>query len=218
MRLTVDLYGSFSSPYSYFITGRMARLAADYGVEVVARPVSPIALRHPDFIANMMPQAGAYFMCDIERVAQFLGLPFAYAGPDPVVFDPATSRAEAEQRHIHRLTRLAAEAALGGRGLAFFVEVSQLVWSGRVAHWNEGDHLAEATARAGLDLAEMDAAITAEPAKYDTALAANAEAMEAAGHWGVPLSVLDGEPFYGQDRFELLVWRLEQKGMRKWAG
>ncbi len=42
--------------------------------------------------------------------------------------------------------------------------------------------------------------------------------MAAAGHWGVPLSVLDGEPFYGQDRFDLLVWRLEQKWLRKRAG
>ncbi len=97
-------------------------------------------------------------------------------------------------------------------------EISQLVWGGRVAHWNEGGHLAEATAKAGLDLAGMDAAIEADPAKYDAILAANAEAMEAAGHWGVPLCALDGEPFYGQDRFELLVWRLEQKGMKTWAG
>lgn len=36
-----------------------------------------------------------------------------------------------------------------------------------------------------------------------------------AGHWGVPLRALDGEPFYGQGRFDLLVWRLEQKGLRK---
>ena len=218
MSLTVDLYWSFRSPYSYFITGRMARLAAGYDVEVVARPVYPIALRHLDFIADMMPQAGAYFMCDIERVAQYLGLPLVYPDPDPVAFDGDTGRAAAEQPYIHRLTRLGAEAALRGHGLAFMDEISQLVWGGRVAHWNEGGHLAEATAKAGLDLAEMDAAIDAEPEKYDTALAANAEAMEAAGHWGVPLCAFDGEPFYGQDRFELLVWRLEQKGMRKWQG
>jgi len=29
----------------------------------------------------------------------------------------------------------------------------------------------------------------------------------------VPTLVFDGEPFFGQDRFELLVWRLEQRGL-----
>ena len=217
MSLAVDLYWSFRSPYSYFITGRMARLATDYEVEVAARPVYPIAQRHVDFIANMMPQAGAYFGLDIERVAAYLGLPFVYPDPDPVVFESGSSHAAAEQPYIHRLTRLGAEAALRGRGLAFMDEISQLIWSGRAVPWNAGGHLAEATAKAGLDLAEMDAAITAEPERYDAILAGNAQAMEAAGHWGVPLCSFDGEPFYGQDRFELLVWRLEQNGLTKRA-
>ena len=39
-------------------------------------------------------------------------------------------------------------------------------------------------------------------------------ALEAAGHWGVPTSVFAGEPFFGQDRLELLLWRLRQHGLR----
>jgi len=27
-------------------------------------------------------------------------------------------------------------------------------------------------------------------------------------HWGVPLMVLDEEPFFGQDRIDALLWRL----------
>jgi 2-hydroxychromene-2-carboxylate isomerase len=27
--------------------------------------------------------------------------------------------------------------------------------------------------------------------------------------------VLDGEPFFGQDRLNSLVWRLEQRGLRR---
>jgi len=37
------------------------------------------------------------------------------------------------------------------------------------------------------------------------------------GHWGVPTFVFEGEPFFGQDRIELLVWRLEQRGLRRRA-
>jgi len=32
--------------------------------------------------------------------------------------------------------------------------------------------------------------------------------MVSAGHWGVPLMVYKGEPFYGQDRFDQLLWRM----------
>jgi len=30
----------------------------------------------------------------------------------------------------------------------------------------------------------------------------------------VPLMVYDGEPFFGQDRYDQLVWRMKQKGMQ----
>jgi hypothetical protein len=29
----------------------------------------------------------------------------------------------------------------------------------------------------------------------------------------VPLMVFEGEPFHGQDRIDLLVWRMRQKGL-----
>jgi 2-hydroxychromene-2-carboxylate isomerase len=33
------------------------------------------------------------------------------------------------------------------------------------------------------------------------------------GHWGVPLMVYEGEPFYGQDRFDHLQWRMKENGV-----
>jgi len=40
----------------------------------------------------------------------------------------------------------------------------------------------------------------------------NGAKLEAAGHWGVPCMVVDDEPFFGQDRIDMLIWRLRQKG------
>ena len=77
--------------------------------------------------------------------------------------------------------------------------------------WDQGDHLANACARAGLDLAEMDAAIAAEPRRHIDIIEANQRAHREAGHWGVPTMVFDGEPFFGQDRIDLLKWRVGQK-------
>ena len=72
-----------------------------------------------------------------------------------------------------------------------------------------------AAERAGLDLAELDAAIAADPGRHDEIIAENQRALEAAGHWGVPTMVFAGEPFFGQDRIELLIWRMQQHGLRR---
>src|SRR5262249_13367342 len=100
------------------------------------------------------------------------------------------------------------------RALSFVAEVSRVIWGGKVVGWHEGSHLAEAAARAGLDLDELDAAIAADPGRHDAVIAENQRALEAAGHWGVPTMVFAGELSSGQDRMDPLVWRLRQHGLR----
>jgi len=129
--------------------------------------------------------------------------------------DFATRTYPAEQPYIHRLTHLGVAAAERGRGLALLDEVSRLIWSGTVSDWHLGDHLAQATARAGLDLAALDAAITRDDGHYRDAVADNQAAQRVGGHYGVPLMVFDGEPFFGQDRFDQFVWRLEKAGLKR---
>ena len=75
------------------------------------------------------------------------------------------------------------------------------------------DHLTGAAARAGLDLADLDAEAVAEAEALDAEVAANQTALEAAGHWGVPTLVFQGEPFFGQDRIELALWRMQSCGL-----
>lgn len=209
----VDLYWSFRSPYSYLVTPRLIELERDWQANVNVRVVTPIAVRKPDFFANAQPQWFSYFMRDCHRSAEFVGVPFRWARPDPVVMDPMTRTYPKDQPHIHRLCRLGQLAAERGKGLPFLWEVSRTIWSGEVDDWHLGDHLAEAAARAGCDLAEMDAVILAEQARLDAALEASEAAQLEAGHYGVPLMVYDGEPFFGQDRFDQLLWRMQQKGL-----
>ncbi|MEN9718596.1 MAG: hypothetical protein RIQ99_1474 [Pseudomonadota bacterium] len=215
MTLAVDLYWSFRSPYSYFVTKRMVALERDYDVQCNVRVVYPIAVRQPEFFDNNDPLWVQYFMRDIFRCAQFLDLPFGWASPDPVVMDMATRKYPKEQPYIYRLTQLGQAATEAGKGLAFLDEVSSLIWGGAVRGWHEGDHLARATERAGLDLASLDRLIADDPDHYDSAIKASQDAQREGGHYGVPLMVFDGEPFFGQDRFDQLVWRLEQKGLQQ---
>ena len=37
---------------------------------------------------------------------------------------------------------------------------------------------------------------------------------ERSGHWGVPTCVFKNEPFFGQDRLDVLLWRLQKEGLQ----
>ena len=213
--LAIDFYISMRSPYSYLVTPRLATLTETYDVEITARPVYAIAARDPDWFKTLNPLWLPYFLIDQQRTAEFLGVPFGRPRPDPIVQDLATGTIAADQPYIQSLTRLAAAASGRGHSFALVREVSALIFDGTVDGWNEGDHLKNAVARAGLDLDELNVAIEANPEHYEVIIAANQDAQKAVGHWGTPLMVYEGEPFFGQDRFEMLQWRLEQNGLTR---
>ncbi|HEX4199429.1 MAG TPA: DsbA family protein [Caulobacteraceae bacterium] len=215
MTLTYDLYWSFRSPYSYLITHRLTALERDYDVRGDIRPVYPLAVRTPEFFDGRDPLWYSYLQADIRREAEFLGLPIRWPRPDPVHMDMATRTYPKEQPRIHRLTRMGVAAAERGRGLQFLDEASRLIWSGEVDNWHEGDHLAAAAARAGLDPAEIARAVDDEAERLNAVIEASQVAQRQAGHYGVPMIAFNGEAFFGQDRFDQFKWRLEQHGLTR---
>jgi len=215
MTMTVDLYWSFRSPYSYLATPRLVEMERQYDMRVNVRPVYPLAVRSGEFFGQVNPLWIPYLMRDTGRIAEMLGLPYRWPRPDPVVVDRETRAATPNQPYIHRLTRLGCAAAEEGIGLPFLREVSHTIWCGAVDGWNEGNHLAEATKRAGGDLAKLDAKVSADPDKYEAIIQENQKAHQTAGHWGVPTMVFEGEPFFGQDRLDVLLWRMKTRGLRE---
>jgi 2-hydroxychromene-2-carboxylate isomerase len=189
-------------------------LGAEFDVACNVRPVYPLAVRTPEFFDTRDPLWFSYFVADIHREAAFLGLPFRWPRPDPVLRGP-DGRYPAEQPYIHRLTHLGVAAAERGRGLEFLRETSHVIWSGEVDGWHEGDHLARAVTRAGLDWAELSGAVDGEPDRFAAIVEENQVAQRAGGHYGVPTMVFGGEPFFGQDRFDQMRWRMEAKGMKR---
>ncbi len=214
MTLEADLYFSFRSPYSYLAVGRYRSITEEWDVEISLKPVYPLAIRQPDFFERSHSNWLRYTFTDMFRVAQFHKIPFGPPRPDPIVQNVATRKIADDQPHIRRITRLGQAAARRGRGLAFAHEAAQLIWGG-AENWHEGDHLRQAAKRAGCDLTELDAEVERLPDAIDTEIAANQAALEAAGHWGVPTLVFEGEPFFGQDRIEMVLWRMLQKGLEK---
>lgn len=217
MTLQIDLFYSMRSPYSYILTRRIDALARDYDVDVSVRPVYALAVRDPDFFKQINPMWVRYLVMDTKRVAERHGVPFGWPKPDPIVQDLETQSIAADQPYIYRLTRMCAAAAERGKGLPFIYNVSGLIFGGTVDGWDQGDHLARAVAAAGLDLAELDAAIEADADHFEAIIDQNQIAQKDAGHWGTPLMVFNGEPFFGQDRFDDFKWRLEQNGLQRHA-
>ncbi|HEY1710683.1 MAG TPA: 2-hydroxychromene-2-carboxylate isomerase [Rhizomicrobium sp.] len=213
MTLAIDLFWSFRSPYSYLATPRLRAMAQEYDLTINVRPVYPLAVRTAEFFDRVNPLWIPYLMRDTYRLAEMLGLPYRWPRPDPVKIDLATRHALPDQPYIHRLTRLGCAAAEAGHGLAFLDEISRTIWSGKIDGWHEGDHLAEASARAGVELSALDRKIADDADKYEAIIQENQKAHEAAGHWGVPTMVFQGEPFFGQDRLDVLLWRLKQHGL-----
>ena len=210
----VDVYWSFRSPYSYLATKRLRALSSKWDARIRPRPVYPIAIRTPEFFSSIRPQWVPYLLGDVIRLSQYLDLPLGPLNPDPVTMDMQTREIADDQPHIHRLTRLGILACevSDESGWAFMDEISTVIWSGEA--WTTGTVLADATARAGLDLAELDARQEAETDRITSVIEAN-QVEQDKHHWGVPLMVVEGEAFFGQDRIDVLEWRLGKLGVAR---
>jgi len=210
----LDVYWSFRSPYSYLVTPDLAKLTADYEINLNMRIVLPIAVRSKATLfsgSNRKP--AMYIVMDSLRRAQFLGLPMIFPPkPDPIVQNYQTLEVAEDQPLIMRVTKLGVEAQRRGKGLAFVTELSALIFGG-TENWDKGDHLKHAAEKIGLNLQDMEAAI--HSGDHLEEVERNHAALDAAGHWGVPTMVVKGEPFFGQDRIDTLRWRLDQLGLKR---
>lgn len=205
----IDLYWSFRSPYSFLASKPALALRAAWDVEINVKIVYPLAVRSPEFFDSRGPEWMGYTLRDVVRLAEMSGQIIAMPQPDPIITDIKTGTFATKQPHIERLSRLGVLASEAGKGLEFIDEVGALIWSGKP--WTEGDHLAQTVSRTGLDLKTLEGKIDAN--KLDQKLAEHDTQLRAAGHWGVPTFVYGGEPFFGQDRIEVLKWRLQKSGV-----
>lgn len=204
----LEIYYSFRSPYSYLAVDRLAAIARDYPVEVDFRLVRPLALREPDFFERGRKQFVPYLIKDVMREGERLGIVVVPPNPDPVDMDLANGKVAPEQPIMDRLLALGVAATEAGDGLAFAQAVGPVIWGG-VENWNEEAKLRDTLGAAGLDYDALDSRAAANGETVREVIERN-EAAQLEHHWGVPLMVLDGEPFFGQDRIDSIIWRLEK--------
>jgi 2-hydroxychromene-2-carboxylate isomerase len=87
-----------------------------------------------------------------------------------------------------------------------------VIWGG-TKDWDQGDHLARAAQRAGSTSPSSTRRPQREVDRIERVIEQNQKDHEAAGHWGVPTCAFRGEPFFGQDRLDVLLWRLKKNGL-----
>jgi 2-hydroxychromene-2-carboxylate isomerase len=193
MSVNVTFYFDPVSPYAWLASTQLERLEAA-GAVIDVQPVLFAGLlgAHGTKGPAEVPAKRAYTMRDVMRCAQALGLQFK--GPPSHPFNPLRAL-----RCCSALDDAAARRRLGPALLS--------------AAWEEGLDLSDAEVvaavadRCGLDGSFLVTQGSAPQVKQRLADATHAAA--AAGIFGVPSFVIDGEIFWGADRIDAILRSLQ---------
>ena len=187
MSVALDFWFDFSSPYGYMMAERIDALAARHGREVRWRPflLGAVFKHTGGQPLSMQPLKGPYSARDLERSARFLGRPCK----QPTAFPVSTHQAcrvfyWLEARDAGQ-AREFAQAVLR----AYFTEdldVSQVAV------------LQDIGEKLGISREDVAGATGDDTVKNQ--LREVCEGAIAAGVFGSPFVVIDGEPFWGVDR------------------
>ena len=184
----VDFYVDFSSPYSYIASEWIEALAARHGRTVrwhaVLLGVTFQAAELKSPVSH--PIKREYSLHDFERSARFAGVPFTL----PERFPVATQNAARvfwwlEESDPERAANWARHCLR-----AYFTRGT--------VDLSNAEHLKALAAEFGLDAAEAERVWT-EP-RWKSRLKTACDDAIAQGVFGAPFFVIDGEPFWGNDR------------------
>ena len=190
MSAPIEFWFDFSSPYGYLASHRIEALAAKHGRAVDWRPMLlGVAFKQSGQAPlTQIPLKGDYSRRDFERSARFLGVTdFRMPSTFPI---PSQAPARIVLWAKARDPALAARVA---KALyrAYFVEGLDI---------SNADVAADVAAREGVERAGARAAVD-DPAIKD-ALKREVDGAIARGVFGSPFVFVDGEPFWGVDRFD----------------
>lgn len=192
MAADIDFYFDFSSPYGYFAATRIDELAAKYGRKVKWHPVLLGVVFKQSGCAplTMVPLKGDYSIHDFKRSARFHGIDFNFPSTFPIASQNAARAVLWLQANAGDEQASAFAKAVYR---AFFVDNKDI---------SDLANLQAVMAQQGLDVAQLTEAIN-QPAIKEQ-LKQEVEAAIQKGVFGSPYMIVDGEPFWGFDRFDQL--------------
>ena len=190
-RSPIAFYFDFSSPYSYIASEWIEALAARHRRQVDWRAILLGATFQAAELKSPVshPLKREYSMRDFERSARFAGVPLAMPAKFPIPTQNAARIFWA--LHTDDLERATAWARHGLRALF-----------ARGVDLSDGAALESLAQEFGLAPGRAEA-IWSNP-QWKLQLKSANDAAIAAGIFGAPTFVVDGEPFWGNDRREQL--------------
>ena len=188
----IDFYFDFSSPYGYFASTRIEELAANNGRLVNWHPVLLGVVFRTVGTAPLTsyPVKGDYSFHDFERTARFHGIPYHR----PPRFPLATQAAA-------RAMLWTAQAVGEARAIELAQAIFRAMFVDGVAI-DDAEEVLRIGAAIGLDRAALAAGQESEAMRER--LREETEQALARGVFGAPFMIVDGEPFWGFDRFDQL--------------
>jgi 2-hydroxychromene-2-carboxylate isomerase len=199
MAKLIDYYLSPMSPWTYLGHDRFVAIARKHGASIEVKPVDygrifPASGGLP--LAKRAPQRQKYRLVELQRWRDYLGVPLTIQ-PKHFPYDASAAS----------LLILAAKRHAGGE--------AALHLAGAILRgcWVEERNMAdEAELEAVLAVQGLDRALLAQSKEPVYAAEYERLTQEAIERdvFGAPTYVYNGEPFWGQDRLELLNWRLGQ--------
>jgi 2-hydroxychromene-2-carboxylate isomerase len=200
MAAPIDFYFDFSSPYGYLASQKSEALAAKHGRAVDWRPILlGVVFKQTGSVPLVeIPLKGDYARRDFARSARFHGLP-EFRMPSRF---PIPSQAPA-RIVLWQKTRDPAAVSRLARAYyhAFFADDIDI---------SVPDNAVAVAAKEGIDAGMARAAID-DPAMKE-ALKRNVDEAIGRGVFGSPFIIVDGEPFWGLDRFDQIDRWLATKG------
>jgi 2-hydroxychromene-2-carboxylate isomerase len=200
----IDFWFSIGSTYTYLSVMRLPRVAADSGVTFRWRPfnVRHIMIEMDNVPFAKKPVKAAYMWRDLERRAAMYGIGGKFPAPYPLP-------------ELERANRVAMLGAAEGWCEAYVREAYRL-WFEEGRQPGGEPNLSESLRAAGQNPQEV--VPRADLPAAHAALAAATEEAKAAGIFGSPSFIVDGELFWGDDRLEdALAWA-RQPGLSRRAG
>ena len=190
MSAPIEFYFDFSSPYGFLGSEGIEALAARHGRIVDWRPILlGVVFRQTGAMPlTEVPLKGAYSRRDFARSAKFHGVEgFRMPSRFPIPTQ-AAARIVLWTKACDPARTAAVVHALYG---AFFRDDADI---------SQPDIAAGAAAKAGVDRSAARASV--DDPQIKEALKAENERALARGVFGSPFTIIDGEPFWGVDRFQ----------------
>ncbi|WP_454765605.1 DsbA family protein [Cupriavidus campinensis] len=194
MSKQVEYFLAPQSPFVYLGHARFVDIANRHNAQVLLKPVDlgkVFSVSGGVPLAQRPPQRQAYRLVELERWSRFLGLPLHL---HPTYF-PVSGDAAAK---LIIATQLAHGTA---RALALTGAICSAVWADQ-RNIADAATLALIADEAGLDGANLLKASEAQAVQ--AAYAQNTQDAISANVFGAPWYVVDGQPYWGQDRLEFL--------------